>query len=166
MGPCELWEVCQGDVGDQLVPLHLVGWAWASGQGKVQNNMIIDQLPQASELLWFSIESQPFNTREILQTCLKECIQKCENTFAEWFLIEHVLNFVEQYSSALFSHLSSSVLLPQFDQHQFVNALAVAGCDHDVALIVWSWFGWFQKGLDCLLTAVQVLLLHFNFVFI
>ena len=68
--------------------------------------------------------------------CLKECIQKCENTFAEWFLVEHVLNFVEQYSSALFSHLSSSVLLPQFDQHQFVNALAVAGCDHDVGFIV------------------------------
>ena len=95
--------------------------------------------------------------------CPKECRQKAENTFAEWFPIEHVLNFVEQYSSALFCDLSSSVLLPQFDQHQFVNALAVAGCDHGVGFIVWSWlwFGWFQKGLDCLL-----LLLHFNFVFI
>ena len=40
MGPCELWEVCQGDVGDQLVPLYLVGWAWAFGQGILQNNMI------------------------------------------------------------------------------------------------------------------------------
>ena len=46
MGPCELWEVRQGDVGDQLVPLHLVGWAWASGQGKVQNDMINLLKPQ------------------------------------------------------------------------------------------------------------------------